>query len=48
MLIETVTFGAIYDSFLNGIPSNAMIFASGLFLISGLISFSLFKDNSNV
>lgn len=44
MMIQTVTFGAIYDSLLNGIPSNAMIFAASLFFISGLISYFLFKD----
>lgn len=48
MLIETLSFGFIYKHVLGSIPSHAMSFASLLFLVAALLSYSLFRKETNV
>ena len=48
MLIETISFGAIYNNLLGGVPSRAIAFASFLFLIAAVLSAVLFRPNRNI
>jgi maltose/moltooligosaccharide transporter len=45
MLIETISFGAIYNNLLGGVPSRAIAFASFLFLIAAVLSAVLFRPS---
>jgi maltose/moltooligosaccharide transporter len=47
MLIETISFGAIYNTFLGAVPSHAIAFASFLFLMAAVLSFVLFRPQQN-
>ncbi len=47
MLIETVSFGAIYKHVLGSIPSRAIAFAATLFLIASILSMLLFKPRNH-
>ncbi len=43
MLIETLTFGAIYNNLLGGVPARAIAFAAFLFAIAAVLSIWLFR-----
>jgi maltose/moltooligosaccharide transporter len=43
MLIETLSFGFVYDHFLGGVPSNAIAFAAVLFSIAAILCLMLFR-----
>jgi maltose/moltooligosaccharide transporter len=43
MLIETVTFGPIYQYVLAEVPSRALVFAACLFGMASFLSWRLFK-----
>jgi maltose/moltooligosaccharide transporter len=43
MLIETLSFGFVYDHFLGGVPSNAIAFAAVLFSIAAALCLMLFR-----
>ena len=45
MLIETVTFGWIYDTFLGANPSNAMTFAGVFLLIAAVLTLTIKTSN---
>ncbi len=41
MIIQTLSFGEIYDRFLGGDPRNAILFAGGFLGIAGLLTFNI-------
>jgi maltose/moltooligosaccharide transporter len=45
MLIETLTFGAIYNNILGGVPARAIAFAAILFSIAAVLSIWLFRPS---
>lgn len=47
MLIETLTFGAIYSNFLGAVPARAIAFAAFLFCIAAILSIWLFRPSRN-
>ncbi len=47
MLIETISFGSIYRNILGETPSNAIAFAAVLFLVAGILSWTLFRPQKN-